>query len=167
MEHRYLKIALTLAVGLLASLWFANNLLNWETAHGAVSYTLSQADQAGYANHLVPPVTSSIAATLVLLAIVLGEGAAGGLALAGAVRMWTARNTSEIAFANAKRLAVLGSGIAVLVWFLLFQVFGGTLILMGQSEGARGALDGAFRFASYSFLTLIYVTLPEPARDSQ
>jgi hypothetical protein len=38
---------------------------------------------------------------------------------------------------------------------------------MGQSEGARSALDGAFRFASYSFLTLIYLSLPEPARDSQ
>ncbi len=166
MEHRLLKTALALAVGLLASLWFANNLLNWETAHGAVGYTLSQADQAGYQNHLVPPITSSIAATAVLLVIVLGEGAAGGLSLAGAYRMWTARNADEVAFARAKRLAVLGCGTAVLVWFLLFQVFGGTLILMGQSEGARGALDGAFRFASYSFLTLIYLSLPEPARRS-
>lgn len=52
----------------------------------------------------------------------------------------------------------------MLVWFLLFQVIGGTLILMGQSEGARPALDGAFRFAAYSFLTLIYLSLPEPVR---
>ncbi len=166
MEHRYLKTALALAVGLLASLWFANNLINWETAQSAVGYTLSQADQAGYENHLVPPITSSVAITVVLLAIVLGEGAAGCLGLAGAYRMWTARNGDEKAFAAAKRIAVLGCGTAVLVWFLLFQVLGGTLILMGQSEGARGALDGAFRFASYSFLTLIYLSLPEPLRSN-
>src|SRR5687768_62916 len=44
MEQRYLKMALAFAVGLLATLWFANNLLNWEMARGAVIYTLSQQD---------------------------------------------------------------------------------------------------------------------------
>lgn len=163
MEHPYLKIGLALAVGLLAALWFANNLLNWDVAQGAVAYTLSQADQAGYPNHLVPPIDSPVITTMVLLAIVIGEGAAGGLALAGAYRMWAARKLDDGAFRNAKRYALWGAGVAVLVWFLLFQVFGGTLIMMGQSEGARGALDGAFRFASYCFLTLIYLSLPEDA----
>ncbi len=166
MEHRYLKIGLTLAVGLLAGLWFLNNLLNWEMAHGAVAYTLSQADQAGYPNHLVPPITSPVVATLVLASIVLGEGAAGALALTGAFRMWAALNRDERAFRAAKRFAVLGAGLGVLVWFLLFQVIGGTLILMGQSEGPRGALEGAFRFAAYCFMTLIYLSLEEgPARS--
>lgn len=163
MEQRYLKIALALAVGLLAALWFANNLLNWETAHGAVAYTLSQQDQAGYANHLVPPIDSPVVATIVLLVIVLGEGTAGALALAGAYRMWAARKLDEPAFRRGKRWAIVGAGVAVLVWFLLFQVIGGALILMGQSEGLRTTLEGAFRFAAYSFFTLIYLSLPEPA----
>ena len=166
MEHRYLKIGLTLAVGLLAGLWFLTNLLNWDIAHGAVVYTLSQADQVGYPTHLVPPITSPAIATIVLLAIVSGEGAAGALALTGAYRMWAARKLDEQAFRTAKRFAILGAGIAVLVWFLLFQVIGGTLILMGQSEGARSALEGAFRFAAYCFMTLIYLSLQEgPARS--
>ena len=161
MEHRYLKIALTLAVGLLAGLWFANNLLNWEAAHGAVAYTLSQADQSGYPVHLVPPIDSPVLTTIVLLAIVTGEGIAGALALTGAYRMWAARKLDVRAFHAAKRYAILGSGVAVLVWFLLFQVIGGTLIMMGQSEGLLGALEGAFRFAAYCFMTLIYLSLPE------
>ena len=140
MEHRYLKMALAMAVGLLAALWFANNLLNWEVAHGAVAYTLSQADQAGYPNHLVPALNSPILTTIVLLTIVSGEGVAGALALAGAYQMWAARKLDDHAFRSAKRYAVWGAGAAVLVWFLLFQVIGGTVILMGQSEGARGAL---------------------------
>jgi predicted small integral membrane protein len=162
MEQRYLKIGLAFAVGLLALAWCLNNLLNWGMAHGAVAYTLSQADQQGYEVHLVPPIEHPLAATLVLAAIVAGEGAAGALALLGAWRMWAARRLEAGAFAAAKRPAILGAGIAVLVWFLLFQVIGGALILMGQSEGARGALEGAFRFATYSFLTLIYLSLPEP-----
>ena len=79
--------------------------------------------------------------------------------------MWAARKADGREFAAAKRYAVIGAGIAVLVWFLLFQVLGGTLILMGQSEGARPALEGAFRFAAYSFFTLIYLSLPEPAPE--
>lgn len=163
MEHRYLKMALALAVGLLATLWFANNLLNWEMAHAAVAYTLSQADQAGYPVHLVPSIDSPALATAALLGIVIGEGIAGALALAGSYRMWAARKLDDRAFCIAKRYAVLGSGVAVLVWFLLFQVIGGALILMGQSEGLVAVLEGAFRFAVYSFLTLIYLSLPEAA----
>jgi predicted small integral membrane protein len=166
MEQRYLKMALAFAVGLLATLWFANNLLNWEMARGAVIYTLSQQDQAGYTVHLIPPIDSPVVATIVLLAIVLGEGIAGACALIGVSRMWAARKLDEPTFQRAKRFAVVGAGIAVLVWFLLFQVIGGTLILMGQSEGARGALEGAFRFAAYSFFTLIYLSLPERAAQT-
>jgi predicted small integral membrane protein len=166
MEQRYLKIALALAVGLLPGLWFANNLLNWEIAHGAVAYTLSQADQSGYPVHLVPPIDSPIVTTIVLLAIVGGEGAAGALALAGAYRMWSNRKGAGGEFQNAKSLAIAGAGVAVLVWFLLFQVIGGALILMGQSEGLRASLEGAFRFAAYCFMTLIYLSLPEPAAPS-
>lgn len=163
MEHRYLKMLLAVAVGLQALFWFGNNLLNWETATGAVGYALSQADQAGgYERHLVPPIHSPVLAALVTMTVVIGEGAAGVLALWGAVRLWRARHVDEDAFVAAKRFAVLGAGIAVLVWFLLFAVFGGALLQMGQAPGLRPALDGAFKFATYSFLVLIYLSIPEP-----
>jgi len=137
-EHRYLKIALTLAVGLQALFWFGTNLLNWEAAHGAVGYVLSQQDHLGYPNHLVPAITSPLIITVVLLTILAGEAAAGALALLGVYRMWRARKASSEIFATAKRHAVLGSGIAVLVWFLLFAVLGGALYQMGQAEGTSG-----------------------------
>jgi predicted small integral membrane protein len=162
MEQRYLKVGLALAVGLLAGFWCLNNLLNLEIARGAVAYTLSQQDQAGYAVHIIPPVESPVATTLALAIICLAEAAAAALALWGAWRMWAARRLGGGSFAAAKRLAVLGSGIAVLNWFLGFQVIGGAGIMMGQAEGLQGTIEGAFRFGSYSFLTLIYLSLPEP-----
>jgi predicted small integral membrane protein len=163
MEHRYLKMALAVAVALQALLWFGNNVLNWETATGAVAYALSQADQAGgYERHLVPAINSPTLATFILAIVVLGEGIGGILALWGAMQLWLNRKAEPDTFIAAKRFAVLGSGIAVLVWFLLFAVLGGALLQMGQAPGLRPALDGAFKFASYSFLVLIYLSIPEP-----
>ena len=162
MEQRYIRIGLALTVGLLAGLWAINNLLNWETAHGAVAYALSQDNQSGYVAHIVPPVRSPLAATLGLLLIVLTESVAGALALVGAWRMWSRRKAEAAVFAAAKRLAILGSGLAVLNWFLGFLVIGGTLIMMGQAEGMEGAMRGAVSMATLCFLVLIYLSMPEP-----
>jgi predicted small integral membrane protein len=166
MEQRYIKIGLAITVGLMAALWSINNLLNWETAHGAVAYALSQENQSGYSAHIVPAITSSFAATFGLLLIIVTEATAGLLALFGAWRMWTQRRAEPAVFAGAKRFAVLGSGIAVLNWFLGFMVIGGTAIMMGQAEGMDGAIRGATAMASLSFLTLIYLSMSEPLRSS-
>lgn len=164
MEQRYIKIGLALAVGLLAALWAINNILNWGTAHGAVAYALSQENQSGYLAHIAPPIHSPVAATIGLMIIVLTEAAAGLFALFGALRMWSQVRRGEAAFAEAKRFAILGAGLAVLNWFLGFLVIGGTVIMMGQAEGMEGAMRGAANMATLSFLTLIYLSMSEPQR---
>ena len=166
MEQRYIKIGLALTVGLLAGLWSINNLLNWETARGAVAYALSQDNQSGYAAHIVPPIKSSSAATFGLIVIILTEGIAGLLALFGSWRMWSHRYAETVAFAAAKRFAILGAGVAVLNWFLGFGVVGGTAIMMGQAEGMEGAIRGASTMATLSFLSLIYLSMAESPRVS-
>ena len=165
MVHRYLKMCLALSVGLLAGCWCLNNLLNLEIARGAVAYTLSQQDQTGYAVHLVPPIESPAIVWLALATICIAEAAAAAFSIAGAWRMWSARRLDQQSFAAGSQIAALGAGIAVLNWFLGFQVIGGAVVNMGQAEGLRGALEGAFRFGAYSFLTLIYLALPEREAD--
>ena len=164
MEQRYVKIGLAVTVGLLAGLWSINNLINWDVAKGAVAYALSQENQSGYTAHIVPPINSATVATMGLILIILTEVAAGSLALVGAWRMWSQRKSDAVAFVAAKRLAILGAGLAVLNWFLGFLVIGGTAIMMGQAEGMEGAMRGASNMASMSFLTLIYLSMAEPAR---
>ena len=166
MEQRYIKIGVALTVGLLAALWAINNVLNWETAHGAVAYALSQDNQSGYPVHIIPPVNSAVAATIGLIVIILTEATAGSLALVGAWRMWSRRNAETPAFAAAKRFAIVGVGIAVLNWFLGFLVIGGSLIMMGQAEGMESAIRGAVAMASLCFLALIYLSMPEPSRSA-
>ena len=166
MEQRYIKVGLAFTVGMLAGLWAINNLLNWGTAQGAVAYALSQENQSGYSTRIIPPITSSFAATVGLLLIILTEATAGVLALFGAGRMWAQRNAETAAFAAAKQFAILGTGIAVLNWFLGFFVIGGTMIMMGQAEGMEGAIRGAIAMATLSFLTLIYLSMSEPPRTA-
>lgn len=167
MEQRYIKVGLAVTVGLLAGFWAINNLLNWETAKGAVAYALSQDNQSsGYAAHIVPPIKSQFVATIGLIAIILTEGIAGSLSLFGAWRMWSQRNAETGAFAASKRFAILGAGIAVLNWFFGFLVVGGTVIMMGQAEGMEGAMRGAIAMATLSFLALIYLSMSEPSRTS-
>ena len=161
MEQRYLKVGLALTVGLLAGLWCINNLLNLETSLGAVGYALSQQNQQGYSAHIIPPIESPVAAAIGLGMICLAEAAAALFALTGAWRMWRTRRADEAAFADAKRFAILGSGIAVLNWFFGFLVIGGTLIMMGQAQGMEGAMRGAVSMATLSFLTLIYLGMGE------
>ena len=166
MEQRYVKIGLALTVGLLAALWSINNILNWGTAQGAVAYALSQENQSGYLVHIAPPIHSSVVAAVGLIVIVLTEAAAGSLALFGAWRMWSRRREEAAAFAEAKRFAIIGAGLAVLNWFLGFLVIGGTIVMMGQAEGMEGAMRGAANMATLSFLTLIYLSMPEQPRPS-
>ena len=167
MEHRYLKIALTLSVALLALFYVAHNIANWDAARGAVGYVLGQQDHGAYPNNLAPAVSSPAFVTAVVLLICAGEAAAAAIALIGAAKLWSARNADVARFNAAKRLAVLGTGTAVLVWFLLFAVFGGALYQMWQTEAGALSLNGAWQFSGLSFLTLIYLSLPEPeARPS-
>lgn len=160
MEHRYLKIALTLSVALLALIYAAHNIVNWNSATGAVGYVLSQQDHQAYPASLLPPIVSPAVHAIITGIICVGEVAAGVVSLIGAWRLWIARKADTVAFAAAKRLAVMGAGIAALVWFFLFAVFGGALFQMWQTEVGAASLEGAWQFSGLSFLTLLYLTLP-------
>ena len=160
MEHRYLKIALTLSVALLALFYVAHNIVNWGSATGAVGYVLSQQDHQAYPASLLPPIVSPAMHAIVTGLICAAEVAAGAVCLVGAWRLWIARKADTGAFAASKRLAVIGTGTAALVWFFLFAVFGGALFQMWQTEVGAASLVGAWQFSGLSFLTLLYLTLP-------
>ncbi len=162
MEQRYLQIVVTLSVSLLALFYVAHNLANWNEALEAIGYVLSQQDHAVYPNNLAPAITNSGVVSAVLIAICAGEMAAGLFALVGGYRLWSARKSETACFTAAKRFAIIGVGLAVTVWFLLFAVIGGALYQMWQTQVGAGSLAGAFQYAGLSFFALIHLSLPEP-----
>jgi predicted small integral membrane protein len=165
MEHRYLKVALTLSVALLALFYAAHNLANWGAANGAVGYVLGQQDHVVYPTNLAPAVTNPALVAALVILICAFEIASGMLALVGTYRLWIVRRADAAAFQAAKRFAVLGAGLAAITWFLLFAAFGGALYQMWQTDVGAQSLEGAFQFSGLAFLTLIYLSLPELEPD--
>ena len=103
-------------------------------------------------------------------AIIAGEGLAGLLLLAGAIRLWQLRNASGAVFDSAKGWVVAGALVAFLVWFFGFMVIAGEWFAMWQSATWNGQ-EAAFRFYVTVLAVLIFVTqkdadLPEPGGPS-
>lgn len=76
--------------------------------------------------------------------IILWEAVSGCLIAAGALRLWSARETDAATFNRAKSLAVAGLSLSLLQWFVAFISVGGEWFLMWQSHTWNGQ-DAAFR----------------------
>jgi predicted small integral membrane protein len=167
MSIRILKIALVVCVGAQALLYGISNLLNLEGAFGAMAYVFSMADQEYYANPVIPPITWGPLVGLVLAVVIATEALIGLLCFKGALDMWQARRAESTQFASARHYAVLGCGLAMVLWIGLFMAGGGALLQMWQTQVGLGSLEGAFMYAVSSAAVLLFVNQPEePARTA-
>lgn len=161
MAIRILKIVLVVFVGLQGLAYVAGNIANWDAGHGAIAYVLGMEGHAVYGNHIVPPITHPTLVSIAFLVIISGEFLVGALSLAGAWRMWRARHDQADAFNAAKTLAILGAGMAMVVWFGGFVVMGGALFQMWQTQVGTGSFEGAFIYGAASALVLLFVNSPD------
>lgn len=88
--------------------------------------------------------------------IIAAEALAAVLCWFGAWRMWRARCASAAAFRRAKRMAVAGLSLGVLLWLGGFMAVGGEWFGMWMSTQWNG-VAGAFRFVVVSMLALGYL----------
>lgn len=156
---RYLKILLVLCVALQGFGYVAANLSNWSTATGVVGAVLGQADRPYYPNAFFPAMTSPAMATLATVTIVTGEFLVGALSLLGAVNMFSAARKDAVAFNQSKTFAILGCGVALLVWFGLFHGLGGAVFQMWQHDLGRNSLADAHHFLVPSGIILLFVSM--------
>lgn len=154
---RYLKILFAILVGLQGLFYFISNVVNFANAKGAVGYVLSQADAVAYSNLVVPPITSPILVTIALVIIMAGELSIGLLSFKGAFDMWGKRKADATEFNASKSWAILGAGMAIVVWFGGFIVFGAALLQMWQTSLGDGSFDGAFIYMATSALLMIFI----------
>ncbi|MCC2615591.1 DUF2165 domain-containing protein [Aestuariibacter halophilus] len=161
MATRILKIVLVVFVGLQGWLYVAGNLTNWDAGRAAVGYVLSMQEHAVYTNPIFPPVTDPTLVTLAFLLIISGEFLVGVLSFKGAWDLWQARRSSANDFDRAKTFALLGPGMAMVVWFGGFVVIGGALFQMWQTQIGDGSFDGAFIYGGISAFVLLFVNMPE------
>lgn len=154
---RYLKIILVVLVGLQGLFYFLSNSFNFDSAQMAVGAVLSQADAPFYQNHIVPPITHPLLVKLALIGIMTGELLIGLLCFRGAATMLGAAGANAEIFNAAKKWAIMGCGLAIVVWFGIFQVFGAGLFQMWQGEIGISSFEGAFMYHGASALVLIFV----------
>lgn len=144
---RYLKIDFTIIIALLCLVYAGQNIANLEAAYQTFAYVMGNVDHAVYTSSFVPSITSPVLIWLALVTVVSLEFVAGLLAAKGALDMWSARKASAEAFNKAKKYALLGSGLGIVIWMGFFGVIGGALFQMWQTEIGSASLEGAFQFS--------------------
>lgn len=161
MSIRLLKIVLVVLVGLQGWFYVAGNIANWDAGLSAVGYVLGMEGHEVYASHILPPVTDPTLVTIALLMIISGEFLVGALSLTGAWHLWRVRRNDADSFNSAKTVAILGAGMAMVVWLGGFVVIGGALFQMWQTQVGSGSFEGAFIYGATSTLVLLFVNSPD------
>ncbi|MDH3914565.1 MAG: DUF2165 domain-containing protein [Chromatiales bacterium] len=157
---RFLKISLVGFVAFFCLMYAAQNLVNLQPAYGFVAAMVGMVDHVVYPSHVGPSVHSPALVWLMLGIIILLELTAGVLAAKGAVDLWRSRQASAEIFNEAKKFAVLGAGLAVVIWFGIFSAIGGAYFQMWQTELGTGALQGAFWYSMQNGLIMLVVLTP-------
>ena len=136
------------------------NLFNMEQAYNCVEAVFGQGEAPLYPRSMMPSIRSPVLLWAALIVIIAAEFAAGMALAAGAVQMFMAGAGSPADFAAATEWALIGCGIALLIWFGLFLTIGAALFQMWQTQLGQGAMGDAFRsgvFAGLVMLILLFL----------
>lgn len=136
------------------------NLFNLNQAYSYVEAVFGQAEAPFYPRSMMPPVRNPVLLWIALIVIIAAEFAAGLALAAGALQMFMASGASPADFAAATEWALIGCGIALLIWFGLFLTLGAALFQMWQTQLGQGAMGDAYRngmFAGLVMLILLFL----------
>ena len=157
---RIVKIGLIVTVVLWGFFGGLGNISHWDETLGAVAAVTSMVSFEG-GTESWQATTSPVVIWLGALFIMLSKLSAGILCAMGAARMWQSRNGSTTDFAAAKRIALAGCGIAVIMLFGGFIVIAESWFELWRSESMSAVLTAAFRYAGMIALIGIFVAMPD------
>ena len=158
MAIRVLKVLFTACISLLCLIYAAQNIANLEACYATFAYVASGADHQAYAGSIMPTFDNPVLIWTMLIIVVGLEFTAGAVCAKGAWNMWNERQSSAAEFNTAKTYALIGCGASILIWLGLFEVLGGALFQMWQTQIGSGSMDDAFQFFVLSALVFIIVS---------
>ena len=159
---RLMKVVLVAFAAFFCLMYALQNLVNLQPAYGFVAAMVQMDGHAAYPSHAGPAISSPLLIWTMLWIIIVLEIAAGLLAAKGAVDLWRVRQGTVEEFHAAKKFAVLGTGLAVIIWFGIFSAIGGAYFQMWQTELGADALGNATWFSIQHGVILLIVVSPEP-----
>lgn len=112
------------------------------------SAAIDRADHAAYPQSVVPAITEPALVWAALVLVLVLEFLCATLVLSGAWSMWRRRKGTSAEFRLAKRLALNGFGVGVVVRLFLFGTVGAAAFQMWQTEIGAASYNGAFQFTS-------------------
>lgn len=158
---RWMKIVLAAFVAAFCLLYALQNVVNLQPAYGYVAAMVGMEGHTAYPDHIGPAVRAPFLIWAMLWSIIAVELAAGVLAAKGSWDLFRARRGSAEQFQSAKRYAVLGAGLGVILWFGIFGAIGGAYFQMWQTELGAPALQEATRFSTQLGVVLLILMAPE------
>ncbi len=131
---RYAKIIMSLVLAAFCLLVTFDNITDYGTNYLFVQHVMSM-DTTYPGNALMyRSITNPVLWRAAYAAIIVAEGITGILYLAGAIRLFQARNAPAACFNRAKTYVIAVSALAFLVWFFGFM---GWLPVNGSPCGSR------------------------------
>ena len=162
MNIRSWKTIFTAIFGLLILIYALQNVANINGGmYASFEYVLNQADHAAYPESVIPAITPPALIWGVLLLVLGLEFACAVFIGIGSWNMWKQRDASAADFGAAKKHAMNGLGLAVIVWFLLFGTFGAAAFQMWQTAIGASSYNGAFQLTVYALLLFGLVSLED------
>jgi predicted small integral membrane protein len=161
MNVRLLKTVFVSIIALLCLVYAIQNVVNLDAAYASFAYVMSNADHVAYPKSFMPAISSPALLWVALILVVACEFLAGILAAKGAFSMFSTRNATAEEFQKAKRHALMGCALGIIVWLGFFGVFGGAFFQMWQTEIGKASMDGAFQFFLSCAVVFIIVSLTD------
>lgn len=151
--------ALVAVLALMHLTYAIQNLLNLGPARAAVSAVLGAEDAMVYPRSIMPPIRSPLLAWTALFMIIVAQVCAGIALAAGSIQMFRIGGGSPADFVAATEWALIGCGIALLLWFGMFLTVGAALFQMWQTPLGQGAMGDAFRNGAFAGLVMLVLLL--------
>jgi predicted small integral membrane protein len=159
---RVVKMVLIAWVAIFAFLSGIFDLVHWGNTVEAVGMVTSMNSWPGGATSW-KAINSALLNGLGALWIIGGDLTAAVLCIAGVARLWRARYAHEGEFALAKRIALAGCGVLVIMLFGGFIVLAEAWFELWRSDALRGpVLDTAYRYLGSILLIALFVASKEP-----
>ena len=160
-EIRLLKIVFVGFISLLCLVYGGQNIANLDAAYQSFAYVMGNADHTVYASSFIPAITSPMLIWMALVIVVGSEFLAGLLAARGALAMWSVRKASADSFNQAKKYALLGCGLGIVIWLGFFGVFGAAFFQMWQTAIGSASMNGAFQYFVSCAAVFIIISLSD------
>ncbi|GGA07209.1 DUF2165 family protein [Dyella caseinilytica] len=156
MPVRLSKIIIVATIALWVTLVAFGNLTDYGSNWAFVQHVLAMDTIFPDAHIHYRAIHSPLLQHVAYMLIIATEMLAAVLCLAGTWRLWRARRAPEAMFHRAKRVAVLGLSLGVLLWLGGFMAIGGEWFGMWMSTQWNG-LSSAFRFVVVLLIALVYL----------